>query len=185
MEDDKIIDLLWRRCEAAIEHLDKKYGGYCFSIANRILENRQDAEECVSDTYLAAWNRIPPTRPGNLRAFLGRITRNLSINRWRSRSARIRGGGEMDLALEELAGCVAGPWDVPQELEQKELERAIQEFCRGLSQQDRIIFLKRYFFLSTVPEIASETGFSPGKGEIQPPPQPWEAEKEAGKGGTV
>lgn len=128
MEDEKIIDLLWRRCEAAIEQLDRKYGGYCFSIANRILNNRQDAEECVSDTYLAAWNRIPPTRPNNLAAFLGRITRNLSISRWRSRSAISRGGGEMDLALEELAGCVAGPWDVTRELEKKELERAIVFF---------------------------------------------------------
>lgn len=131
MEDEKIIDLLWRRCEAAIEQLDRKYGGYCFSIANWILNNRQDAEECVSDTYLAAWNRIPPTKPNNLAAFLGRITRNLSISRWRSRSAISRGGGEMDLALKELAGCVAGPWDVTRELEQKELERAIV-FSNGL-----------------------------------------------------
>lgn len=163
MVDEKIIDLLWQRCEADIELLDRKYGGYCFSIANRIQNDRRDAEECVSDTYLAAWNQIPPTGPGCLSAFLGRITRNLSISRWRSRSARVRGGGEMEVALEELAGCVAGPWDVTRELEQRELERVIRAFCGSLSAQDRVIFLKRYYFLSTIPEIARETGFSQAK----------------------
>lgn len=163
MEDEKIIDLLWRRCETAIQLLDQKYGTYCFSIANRILNDRQDAEECVSDTYLAAWNRIPPTRPKCLSAFLGRITRNLSISRWRSRSALIRGGGEMEVALKELAGCVAGPWDVTKELEQRELERAIRDFCSTLSPQDRVIFLKRYYFLATIPEIGEEMGFSQAK----------------------
>lgn len=163
MEDEKIIQLLWIRSESAIAHMQQKYGRYCFSIAQRILNNREDAEECVSDTYLAAWNQIPPKRPNSLGAFLGRITRNLSISRWRSLSAQMRGGGEMALALEELAQCVAGPWDVAQELEKKELRTAIRTFCRELPQHERIIFLKRYYYLSTVPEIAAQTGFSQAK----------------------
>lgn len=163
MEDEKIIQLLWRRSETAIVHMQQKYGRYCFSIAQRILNNREDAEECVSDTYLAAWNQIPPKRPDSLAAFLGRITRNLSISRWRSVSAKMRGGGEMTLALEELAQCVAGPWDVAREMEQKELRTAIASFCRELPRHERILFLKRYYYLRTVPEIAAETGFSQAK----------------------
>ena len=163
MEDQEIIALFFRRSEQAIAETDRKYGGYCYSIAYNILSSREDSEESVSDTYLAAWNQIPPKQPNSLGAFLGRITRNLSISRWRSLSAQMRGGGEMDLALEELAQCVAGPWDVAQELEKKELRTAIRTFCRELPQHERIIFLKRYYYLSTVPEIAAQTGFSQAK----------------------
>ena len=112
MEDEKIIELLWQRSERAIENIDQKYGMFCFSISHRILNNTQDAEECVSDTYLAAWNQIPPTKPKSLSAFLGRITRNLSVSRWRSLSAQRRGGGEINVALDELQECIAGPFDL-------------------------------------------------------------------------
>ena len=163
MEDEKIINLLWQRSERAIEGIDQKYGRYCFSLSHRILNNLQDAEECVSDTYLATWNQIPPKRPGSLPAFLARITRNLSISRWRSLSAQMRGGGEIQIALDELEECIAGPLDLDQELERRELESRIQIFCKELPRQDRIVFLKRYYFLSTVPEISEETGFSQSK----------------------
>ena len=156
MEDEKIIELLWQRSERAIENIDLKYGRFCFSISNRILNNTQDAEECVSDTYFAAWNQIPPTNPKSLSAFLGRITRNLSISRWRSLSAQRRGGGEINVALDELEECIAGPFDLEQ-------ESAIQTFCKAISPQERVVFLKRYYFLSTVPEIAKEMGFSQPK----------------------
>lgn len=163
MEDEKIINLLWQRSESAIAGIDQKYGRYCFSVSHRILNNPQDAEECVSDTYLATWNQIPPKRPGSLPAFLGRITRNLSISRWRNLSAQMRGGGEIEIALDELEECLIAPFDMDKELERKELESAISAFCDELSQQDRIVFLKRYYFLSTVPEIAEEMGFSQPK----------------------
>ena len=163
MEDEKIINLLWQRSERAIEGIDQKYGRYCFSISYRILNNFQDAEECVSDTYLATWNQIPPERPRSLSAFLARITRNLSISRWRSLSAQMRGGGEIEIALDELKECIADPLDLHQELERRELESRIQMFCNELSHQDRIVFLKRYYFLSTIPEISEEMGFSQSK----------------------
>ena len=163
MEDEKIIDLLWQRSESAIERIDQKYGRFCFSISNRILNNPQDAEECVSDTYLATWNQVPPKRPARLSVFLGRITRNLSISRWRKRTAQMRGGGELEIALEELEECIKSPWNMEREVERRELEAAIQAFCGKLSKQDRIIFLKRYYFLSDIREIAKEMGFSQAK----------------------
>ena len=112
MDDQKIVDLYWQRSEKAIEETDSKYGGYCFSIAYNVLANKEDAEESVSDTYMAAWNELPPHRPSILAAFLGKITRNISISRWRSRSAYKRGGGEIVLALEELDECVADSQNV-------------------------------------------------------------------------
>ena len=107
MDDQEIIDLYFQRSENAISETASKYGGYCYSIAYNILTNNEDAEESVSDTYLAAWNAMPPRRPSILATFLGKITRRLSIDRWRSRNAYKRGGGEIILALEELEDCVA------------------------------------------------------------------------------
>ena len=106
MEDQGIIALFFDRSEQAIVETDKKYGRYCYSIAYNILSNREDSEESVSDTYLEAWNTIPPRHPGFLNAFLAKITRHISIDRWRKRSAKKRGGGEIILALEELEDCV-------------------------------------------------------------------------------
>ena len=108
MEDETIIDLYFAREERAISETGKKYGGYCRSIAFNILRSHEDTEECVSDTYLHAWNAIPPTRPGCLRAFLGRITRNLSFTRWEASRAQKRGGGQTELLLSELADCLPG-----------------------------------------------------------------------------
>ncbi len=106
MEDDHIIDLYWARSEDAITETSEKYGKYCYAIAYHILSNAEDAEESVNDTYLGAWRNMPPHRPSILSAFLGKITRRISIDKWRGRTADKRGGGEIVLALDELADCV-------------------------------------------------------------------------------
>lgn len=156
MDDRKIIELFWSRSEKAISETDAKYGKYCFSIAYNILANEQDAEESVSDTYWAAWNQIPPKRPQWLSVFLGKITRNISINRYKTRTAHKRGSGEIALALEELEECVSGSCDLQQEVERKELEAKIRCFLQTLSETNRIIFLKRYWALESIPQIAEE-----------------------------
>ena len=109
MNDEQILDLYFSRDEQAVAETDRKYGGYCFTLANSILHSDQDAEETVSDTYLRAWNTIPPKRPGIFKMFLAKITRNLAFSRWRSMNAEKRGGGEMTLVLEELDDCIAAP----------------------------------------------------------------------------
>ena len=149
MDDQAIIDLYWDRSEEAIVQTDKKYGKYCFTIANRILENPDDSEECVSDTYMSAWNRMPPVRPQILSVFLGKITRNISVSRWRKQSTVKRGGGTVAVALEELEACTPSSWDVTQEMERKELEARLRDFCGGLPAQERIVFLKRYWYAET------------------------------------
>ena len=108
MEDSAIIDLYWAREERALSETDTKYGGYCRSIAHNILKNREDSEECVSDTWLHAWNAMPPQRPSILSSFLGRITRNLSFTRWEAARAQKRGGGQTEVLLSELADCLPG-----------------------------------------------------------------------------
>ena len=132
MEDSAIIDLYWAREERALSETDAKYGGYCRSIAHNILKNREDSEECVSDTWLHAWNAMPPQRPSILSSFLGRITRNLSFDRCRRQNAEKRGGGSLPLALDELSECVPAPGRVEQALEARELAEAIDRFLRTL-----------------------------------------------------
>ncbi len=107
MEDQKILDLFFRRSQQAIAETDRKYGSYLYTISYNILSDREDSKECVNDTYLGAWNAIPPKRPGVLGAFLGKMTRYISIDRWRKRNAKQRGGGEILRSLEELQECIA------------------------------------------------------------------------------
>ena len=116
MEDKAILDLYFARDELAITETDRKYGGYCFSVANRILGSSEDSEETVSDTYWQAWNSIPPQRPSLLKLFLAKITRNLALNRRQKQTAEKRGGGEVDLVLEELAGCIPGTEQIDDQL---------------------------------------------------------------------
>lgn len=163
MEDTQIIDLYFARSEQAIQETDNKYGGYCFQIAYNILANREDSEESVSDTYMAAWKAIPPRRPSILAAFLAKITRRFSIDRWRSRSAYKRGGGEVPLALEELGECISGG-DTPQELlDRKELGLAVNRFLDSLEDPERSVFLCRYWYLDPIDRIAEHFGFSHSK----------------------
>lgn len=163
MEDLEIVALYWARSEEAIVQSDKKYGGYCYSIAYNILTNREDAEESVSDAYLSAWNAIPPRRPAMLATFLGKITRHLSIDRWRGRNRSKRGSGEMVLALEELGECVAGGETAEEAVERRELARSLNRFLEGLPETERRVFLCRYWYLDPVAEIANYYGFSVSK----------------------
>ena len=158
MEDEQILELYFARNEQAIAETDRKYGGYCYSLANSILQNQQDAEETVSDTYLKAWQAIPPKRPSVLRLFLAKITRNLAFSRWRSMTAQKRGGGELPLVLEELEECVGSEEDIGAALEAKELTKTIAAFLNTLPQQEQNIFLRRYFFLEDALTIASRYG---------------------------
>ena len=163
MDDNAIIDLYWDRSEEAITQTDLKYGRYCYSIAYNILTNRQDAEESVSDTYMAAWNHSPPTRPNVLSTFLGRITRNLSISRWRARGAQRRGGGEPDLAFEELRECVSGKQNVENDLIAREMLNILNQFLKALPRENRIVFMRRYWYLDPIARIATSCGFSQSK----------------------
>lgn len=160
MDDNAILDLYFARSEQAISETDRKYGHYCYSIANHILSSPSDAEESVNDTYFAAWKLIPPRRPQRFGPFLGKLTRNLSIDRWRKNTAEKRGGGEMQLLLDELAECVTGAESPETELLKKELTTSLNRFLRKLPEQDRTVFLLRYYYAGTLPEIAQKAGLS-------------------------
>ena len=160
MMDAQIVDLFFARSEQAIQETDRKYGHFCFKIAWSILSNREDAEESVSDSYLAAWNCIPPTRPNQLGAFLAKITRHIALDRWRRRSAEKRGGGEVDVALEELEDCIAGSDTAEGTLQRKELQAALNRFLETLPERERAFFVSRYWYLRSIREISEKTGLS-------------------------
>ena len=160
MEDSKIVELYWQKNENAIKETNSKYGAYCFSIANNILHNKEDSEECVNDTWLNAWNAMPPQKPTKLQMFLAKITRNLSFNRFNARSAEKRGGGEIVLVLDELAECLASESDVISEYEAKELGQCIRRFVRSLPERDGNVFVRRYFFTEPVAQIAKRYGLT-------------------------
>ncbi len=161
MEDEQILNLYFARDERAVEETDRKYGSYCFSLANNILHSPQDAEETVSDTYLNTWNAIPPQRPSVLKMFLAKITRNLAFTRWRRYNAEKRGGGEMELVLEELEGCIATAGSVEDRLNGRELAAAIRTFLNTLPRREQDIFLRRYFFVEESGAIAQRYGMKP------------------------
>jgi len=163
MDDTKIIDLYWSRSERAISETAEKYGTYCHSIAFRILHDHQDSEECVNDTWLGAWRAMPPQRPAVLATFLGRITRNLAINRWKESTAEKRGSGEMTVALEELKECVPAPGGVEGVLEDMALAEALSRFLLSLPQEPQRFFVQRYWYVCPIREIADRSGASPGK----------------------
>ena len=158
MEDSRIIELYFERSEQAIAETASKYGNYCTVIARNILYSQEDAEECVNDTWLNAWNAIPPTRPSRLAAFLGKITRNLALNLYERFHAKKRGEGQTALALDELAECVADSSTVEAEVELRELAGAINGFLAGLPAETRRIFVLRYWYLYPVREIAERLG---------------------------
>lgn len=158
MEDAQILELYFARDEQAVVETDKKYGGYCFTLANSILNSVLDAEETVSDTYLKTWNAIPPKKPAVLKMFLAKITRNLAFSRWRSDNAQKRGGGEMELVLEELSGCLAAPGAVEDGIHAQELAKTIRAFLNTLPAREQDIFLRRYFFVEESEAIARRYG---------------------------
>ena len=160
MEDRQIIDLYFRRDEDAIVRTREKYGGYCYHIAANILPLREDAEECVSDTWLRAWNAIPPARPDPLRSWLGRVTRNLALSHWRKDRAQKRGGSEAALAFEELSDCLSGGEEPERVVEASALADAVNAFLATLKPRERSLFLARYWYFAPVREIAARTGKS-------------------------
>lgn len=155
MDDAKIVQMYFDRDEQAIPATADKYGNYCASIANNILGNHEDAEECVNDTYLNTWNAIPPHRPKMLSTFLGKIVRNLAFNRYKHNTADKRGGGEITAVLDELAGCVSGNDNVEQIYEHKELVAAINGFLGTLPAEKRNIFVCRYWYTDSISNIAA------------------------------
>ena len=159
MEDQLIIQKFCERQEQAIQDLSDKYGMLCQTIANRILSNRQDAEECVNDTLLVAWNTIPPEHPNPLSAYVCRITRNLSLKKYYANTAQKR-NHYYDLVIDELEESLIGNESVEDEILTKELQDAMNEFLSECRQCDRIIFVKRYWFFESIPEIAEGIGKS-------------------------
>lgn len=162
LEDKEIVRLYWDRSQEAIPATSEKYGNYCMSIAQNILGNREDAEECVNDTYLNAWNGIPPHRPAVLSTFLGKITRNLSYNRYKYNRTDKRGGGELPVVLDELAECVSGNNEVEQEIDRQELVHTINAFLNTLSPKKRSIFICRYWHTASISDIAKRHGMKEG-----------------------
>lgn len=160
MEDSQIIELYWQRNADAISETSDKYGAYCFSIANHILQSAEDSEECVNDTWLRAWNAIPPQKPSVLRLFLARITRNLSFDRFNAKNAEKRGGGEIALVLDELRECLGGDTDTEAAFEAKELRKSIQLFVRALPERDGNVLVRRYFFAEPIADIAKRYGLT-------------------------
>ena len=163
MEDARIVELYWNRDQQAIQETEKKYGSYCLTIAQNILQDVQDAEECLNDSYMAAWNAMPDKRPERLAPFLGRITRNLALKRLERQTRLKRGGGQPALCLEELSECIPAAGGPERQLEAKELGLTLRRFMEGLSEEERRIFTNRYFYVRSIEETAIVCACSPGK----------------------
>lgn len=163
MEDIQIIELYFARSEEALSRTADKYGGLCMSIAQRILNSRPDSEECVNDTWLGAWNAIPPAKPLSLPAFLGKITRNLAVDSLRRRTAQKRGSGEYSCALDELSECVPSGISVEKQFESAQLAALIENWLGTLNREKRAAFILRYFYLKPVAEVAADLDISLGK----------------------
>lgn len=159
MDDDKIIELFFERSEQAIKDLDGKYGKVFYSISFKILNNRQDAEECVNDSYLGTWNAIPPAKPKPLLAFVCKIVRNISLKRYEQNTAAKR-NSYYDVAMEELEECIASSMTIEAEIAEQELTVLIESFLDSLSKENRVIFLRRYWFFDTYFDIAKQVGLT-------------------------
>ena len=163
MDDSTIIDLYWSRDQRAIEETAGKYGSFLFSLVWNILRSHSDTEECVNDTYLRTWNAIPPARPTAFRAWLGRIARNLSLDRWKQSRTQKRGGDAMEILLGELDDCVPSPHRVEKQLEDQEIASLVSGFLRRLPAESRTIFLRRYWYGQDLADIAAELRCGIGK----------------------
>ena len=160
MDDRQIIEGFFCRDENAITELAQKYGGYCFAIANNILEQDEDAEECVNDTYLGVWNAIPPQRPKSLLAFVCRIARNISINRFTRDPSRKNGA--YSVCFDELQECIPSNETVEARYDADELSRLIDEFLDTLDRRNRMLFVRRYYYMDQFADIASAAGMKEG-----------------------
>ena len=162
MDDKQIIELYFERDEQAIKETEKKYGRFCHYIAMNVLGIQEDAEECVNDTYYSAWKQIPPTVPEIFKIYLGRITRNLSISRFRAMRAKKR-YSSMEIMLSELSDCVPSPSNVEQTMEVIQLSKYIIQWLDSLPEEDRVLFIRRYWFGDEVQELAKKYGISAAK----------------------
>ncbi len=163
MEDRDIVELYWRRDERAISESAAKYGKYCGSIAANILRRTEDVEESVNDTWMSAWNCMPPHRPEVLPSFLGKITRHICLKKWRERCARKRGGGEAELAFEELSESIPDGQSIDEAVQVKELAGIVNTFLNGLPETERYVFVCRYWYLDPIASIGAQYGFSQSK----------------------
>lgn len=163
MDDSEIIELYWNRSEIAIAATAEKYGSYCHTISYNILHSKEDAEECVNDAYWNAWKSIPPQRPGRLSTYLGKITRNLSLDRYKQYNTEKRGRGQTELMLSELEECIPAKADVEQTLDEMALTEAINQFLYAQPEPKRNIFIRRYWYLCSIRDIARAYGMSESK----------------------
>lgn len=163
MDDASIVDLYWARSDNAIKETASKYGKYCYAIANNILFNSEDADESVNDTYWGAWNSMPPHRPSVLSSFLGKITRRISLNKWRDRHRERRGGGEVSIVLDELEDCLPSDYNLEEEILAAEMGMAINSFLIKLPDAERRVFICRYWYLDPISAICKQFGFSESK----------------------
>ena len=159
MNDEGIIELFFERSEQAIEELDKKHGRVFHTVSYNILNNLQDAEECVNDAYLGTWNAIPPAKPNPLLAFVCKIVRNISLKRYEQNTAAKR-NSYYDVAMEELEDCLASTTTIEEEIAERELTEIIESFLDSLSKESRVIFLRRYWFSDTYADIAKQVGLT-------------------------
>ena len=166
MNDKQILDLYWARSEDAISETSKRYGRYCHYIARNILHNDEDSEECVNDTYLKAWETMPPHRPEKLSAFLGKIVRNLALNRYKGYTAEKRGSGQVPVALDELQDCIPAADSVAEMIDDLILVDIFNRFLSGLPTEKRKIFVRRYWYLSPIKEIAKDYNISESKVKV-------------------
>ena len=160
MEDAKIIDLYFARSEEAISETDKKYGAYCRKISNNILADVRDVEESVSDAYMHAWESIPPERPKIFSAWLARVVRNISINKLNHNTAEKRGGGQTGAVLSELEECLPSPCGIDTAIESALITSAVEKFLRSLTPEKRVMFVRRYWYLDPLKDIAAGAGIS-------------------------
>ena len=163
MNDSQIIALYFSRDQRAIEETAAKYGNYCYSIVHNILNNREDAEEAVSDTYLALWASIPPHKPTVLRTFLSKIARRTALKQWEKMRTQKRGGGEVALALEELSEYLSDGNTPESAIQAAELTQILNAFLRNLPKEERQVFVCRYWYLDSIADIAARFGFSQSK----------------------
>lgn len=163
MEDVQIVELYWNRDEAAIAATSERYGNYCYSIAYHILQCSEDAKECVNDTYWKAWLSIPPQRPNRLATYLGKITRNLSLDRLKQLNAQKRGKGQVELALQELESCIPSADDMDQIADEIVLSDTINQFLRAQPRTERNIFVGRYWHLYSIADLAQAYGMRESK----------------------
>ncbi|MBQ2676531.1 MAG: RNA polymerase sigma factor [Clostridia bacterium] len=163
MDDKQIIGLYLKRNEAAISETQNKYGRYCHYIAYNILGSDQDAEECVNDTCHKVWYSIPPEQPHNFSAFIAKITRNLALDKYRKYAAKKRIDSQTALALDELSECIPSPCDVESVADKMDLSDALSRFIKSLSPQSRKVFVRRYWYLSSIKEIAEDYNISESK----------------------